>query len=283
MKIVSFMTVFNDPEFLMETLESFKHYPDKLILIEGSWQSAIKSSGVKERSDQETYNIIDRYVDNKKIFLIQANEPLERDQRQIGMEWAKKEGADWIHMLDADEVYTKNSLLQIKNTLKITPQNILGYRLRSYNFLNSFKTWYEGNYMRIFRVTPEAKFYMDNDCSWETKGDIKIINGPYSGHSFFHYNYVKQKHEIFLRKMKYQNFQDPTFWSRYMDTGQYNSREDGLLQGFENYMKKIVYKIPDDISIHKNGFLGKHPKIMKNHLYFKNNIFNDSNIEFMEI
>lgn len=283
MKIVSFMTVFNDPEFLQETLESFKDYPEKLLIIEGSWQSAIKSSGVPERSDKETYDILNKYIDNKKIFLIQANEPLERDQRQLGMEWAKKENADWVHMLDADEVYTKNSLLQIKSILKTTPQNILGYRLKSFNFLNSFKTWYDGNYMRIYRVTPKAKFFMDNDCQWEINGPINTIKGIHSERSFFHYNYVKQKNEIFLRKMKYQNFQDPSFWAKYMDTGQYNSKEDGLLAGFENYMKKFVYKIPDDIEVYENGFTGKHPKIMKNHLYFKNNIFNDSNIEFMEI
>ena len=91
MKICSFLTVFNDPEYLEQALESFKDYPDKLFIIEGSWQSAQKSSNSNPRSEIETYNIIDRYVDGKRVFLVQANEPLERDQRQVGMELAKRE------------------------------------------------------------------------------------------------------------------------------------------------------------------------------------------------
>lgn len=271
MKINGFLVTFNDPEYLDATLQSALSvdYFHKFYIIEGSWKSAQESSGVGPRSDKETYNIIDRYVDNKKVFLIQANEHRERNQRQVGLEKAKEDGANWCHMLDSDEVYPKSSLDFIKRYLSVAIKDhrINGFRLKSYNFINSFKRWYDGNYMRIYRVTPEARFFMDNDVEWPDHiGNILLMPGPLQ--HFFHYNYVKLNKDAFWRKMAYQNEQDPSFNTRILPQYGYDESQ-------------LKYKIPDDIQQH--NFTGKHPKIMQNHLYFKNNIFNDSNIEFMEI
>lgn len=266
MKIVSFMCVYNDWEFLDQAIAAFKDYPDKLYIIEGSWKSSQKF-GVSPRSDEETYRIINKHVDDKKVFLIQANEDRERNQRQLGLELAKKEGADWCHMLDADEVYTSANLHMLKNILKGTAanQDILGYRLRSYNFINSFKKWYDGNYMRIYRVTPEAHFYMDNDVSWGSR-DSRYGIVTLEGKKFYHYNYVKLNNSAaFWLKMKYQNEQDPTFWSRYVSNGQYKESQG-------------KYKIPDDIKIY--DYIGKHPIIMKDHPYFVNDVFKDGELQY---
>jgi len=265
MKIVSFMCVYNDWEFLDQAITAFKDYPDKLYIIEGSWKSS-QGFGASPRSGEQTYDIINKHIDNKKVFLIQANEARERDQRQIGLELAKKDGADWCHMLDADEVYNPKSLEFIKKVLSKKSQEILefrlGYRLKSYNFINSFKKWYNGNYMRIYRVTPEAKFYMDNDVQWERDGVISQMPFPV----FHHYNYVKLNNaEAFWLKMKYQNEQDPTFWNRYVSNGQYQE-----VSG--------KYKIPDDITIY--NYTGKHPAIMKNHPYFVNDVFKDGELQY---
>lgn len=280
MKINGFLVTFNDPEYLEATLQSVLSvdYFHKFYIIEGSWRSAQESSGVGPRSDQETYDIINKYVDNQKVFLVQANEHRERDQRQVGLELAKRDGANWCHMFDSDEIYTQNSLLKIKNYLK-SENGVLGYRINSYNFINSFKKWYHGNYMRIYRVTNGAKFYMDNDVDWEEKEDFKkqwpmmeSIVGPsmigkMGGYQFYHYNYVKLNKDAFWRKMAYQNEQDPSFNARILPQYGYDESQ-------------LKYKIPNDIKIY--DFEGKHPKIMKDHVYFKNNIFNDSNLQFME-
>ena len=65
--------------------------------------------------------------------------------------------------------------------------------------------------------------------------------------------------------MRYQHEQDQTFWTRMIDSGQYKE-EAG------------IYKIPDDIKIY--DFIGKHPTIMKNHPYFKNDIFGDGELQY---
>ncbi len=198
-----------------------------------------------------------------KVFLIQANEAREREQRQVGLELAKKEGADWCHMLDADEVYTEESLRRVKTFLKYAAPQVMGWRLQSNNFINSFKKWYRGDYMRVYRVTPEAEFVMDNDVSWPDlkSGFISMIPGI----SFHHYNYVRRNTDTFWLKMKYQNDQDPTLWKRAIESGQYKE-ENG------------VYTIPDDCPIYE--YTGTHPKIMKEHPYFKEDIFGDGEIRY---
>jgi hypothetical protein len=256
------MCVYNDHEYLEQAIEAFKDYSDKLYIIEGSWQSSQKFKA-QPRSNELVYDILNRQVDNKKVFLITANEPREKDQRNVGLNLAKEDGADWCHMLDADEVYTPKGLSLIKKMLERSRDSVVGYRLNSYNFINSFKKWYNGTYMRIYRPTPEAFFYMDNDVNWPDRPNGTISNIP--GRSFFHYNYVRRNVDSFWLKMKYQNDQDPSMWARLVESGKYRE-ENG------------VYSIPDDCPIYDFG--GKHPAIMKNHPYFKNDIFEDGAIEY---
>jgi hypothetical protein len=265
MRIDGFLCVYNDFEYLEKVLQTVKtsDYFHKFWIIEGSWQSAQKSSGAVPRSEQIVYDIINKFVDNKKIFLVQANEPLEKDQRNVGMQLAREDKADWVHFLDADEIYLPSAFKKIKNTLSITPNDICGYKLNSYNFINSYKKWYNGQYKRIFRVTAQSKFVMDNDVVWEDNKNT-MLQIPLN--SFYHYNYVKLNTKAFWTKLKYQNFQDPTFWSRYVDNGEYKEEQG-------------KYSIPKDCKIF--DFIGKHPKIMQDHPYFIKNIYNDNNIEFL--
>lgn len=259
--IVSALFTYNDWEYLDQTIESFKWFPDILYIIEGSWQSAQQYNQSPPRSGPETYAIIDKHVDNKKVFLVQANEARERNQRQIGLDLAKKHGADWFWMLDSDEVYTKSVLQGMKAILNRAPADCHGFRLRSYNFLNSFKQWYDGNYWRIYRPIPEAQFIMDNDVSFGNKA-VSVQTMP-EHLRFYHYNYVKQNSAQFWRKMSYQAEQDPSFNTR-------------LLPHYGHDGKK--YTIPSDIPVY--NFNSFHPRIMANHPYFRENIYGDGDLRY---
>ncbi len=259
MKIVSFLCVYNDWEFLDETLQSFKHIPDKLFIIEGAWQSSQKF-GANPRSNQQTYDIIYKHVDNKKVFLIQANEPREREQRQLGLELAKQENADFLWMLDADEVYPAAALTAIKAFVSRSSPDTLQFILRSWNFINSFKRYYDGQYKRIFRVTPNAKFVMDNDVDFGQSGKTSIVP-PLDFYKFYHYNYVKLNDAAFWLKMNYQLDQADEFFKR-VSYPQY---------GYDKIKKE--YKIPSDLNVYQ--FSGKHPEIIQRHPYYTNNVFGD--------
>jgi glycosyltransferase involved in cell wall biosynthesis len=262
MKIVAAMCTYNDPDYLDVTIQSFKWFPDKLFIIEGSWQSA----NAPPRSDQCTYDIINKHVDNQRVFLVQANEARERNQRQIGLNLAKEEKADWHWIIDSDEVYTHDALVAMRTILKRASRNIYGFRLNSYNFINSFNKWYHGDYWRIYRPTPLATFIMDNDVRFNDPNNWTPQIGKMPDNlKFYHYNYVKPNTEQFWRKMQYQAEQDPSFNQR-------------LLPHYG--CEKGTYKIPEDIPVY--NFTGKHPGIMRNHPYFINNIYNDKNLRFQK-
>ena len=262
-RIVSFLCQFNDAEYLDAAIQSFKWLPDKLYIIEGSWKSSQGYSNTQLRSDPKVYNIIDRHVDNKRVFLIQANEAGEKEQRQVGLEKAKEEGADWAWMLDSDEVYPKLVMTQIRNMLMLALPSIHGFRVQSFNFINSFKTWYRGDYNRIYRVTPEARFVLNNDVQFYRDGRRADVLTIAERLRFMHYNYVKADPSQFWRKMHYHETEDPTFKGRI--TPQYGA-------------KGHIYTIPADIP--RYTFTGQHPAIMKDHPNIKANIYNDSDLRF---
>jgi hypothetical protein len=267
MRIVSFLCTFDDPEYLDAALASFKWLPDKLYIIEGSWKSSQGYAGTKLRSGVETYNIIDKHVDNKKVFLIQANEESEKAQRQVGLEKAKEEGADWYWFLDSDEIYTKPTMIGIRNILEKSGPPTYGFRVQSYNFINSFKRYYHGDYNRIGYVTPNAKFVQNNDVAWDDMlrwvHQVQMLPPSLR---FFHYNYVKRDPSQFWRKMHYHETEDPTFKARI--TPQYGA-------------KGHIYTIPQDIKIY--DYRWKHPAIMLDHPNIRANIYNDSDLSFSSI
>ena len=112
-KIICFTRVFNDYEYLDQTLASMLDFPCDFYIIEGSWNSSQKA-GANLRSNEKTYNIINKYLNlNNKFKLIQANGEDEKSHCQIAMDIAIKENADWLFLLDADEVHHKEELNQI--------------------------------------------------------------------------------------------------------------------------------------------------------------------------
>ena len=263
LKIVSFLCQYQDPEYLDAVLTNFKWLPDKLYILEGAWKSAMKD-GSDPRSDQRTYEIIAKHVDNEKVFLIQSNEETEVKQRQVGLELAKHDKADWCWMIDSDEVYTKSTMQAIQRILTNAPSFVHTYRVRSYNFINSFKRWYDGDYARIYRVTPDAQFIMNNDVQFYQDGRVVGSFKIPEQLRFHHYNYVKLDPEHMWTKLRAHENDDPNFKQQH--THRYGH------QGNQ-------YTLPSDIPIFT--YTGKHPLIMKDHPNFVNNIYNDHNLQFM--
>ena len=259
MKLIAFLCVYNDPEYLDAAIESYKNFPDRLYLIEGAWESSLRF-GVDPRSNELTESILRKHVDGERVVLVRANEATEVAQRQIGLELAKREGADWCMMLDADEVYTSPVLTVIRRILELALSHpeVFGFRMNSYNFINSFQKYYDGNYPRISRVTPGARFVYANDVAWLDHGKEcwgpHIINMP-KELRFFHYNYIKKDPEAFFLKMNFLGSENPTF-----------NVSERQKYGFDAY----GYRIPSDIQI--KDFTGEHPEIIRNHPAMKHGL-----------
>jgi len=261
MKIISFLRVFNDFEYLDKALESVINFPGDLYIIEGSWKSA-QIAGANQRSDEKTYNILNKYLKlDKKYKLIQANGNTEYDHCQIAMNIATQENADWLFLIDADEVHHAQEIEETLSYLKFYKDNlnIKEIRLNSYNFCNSFKKHYDGEYFRVFRPRDNAKFIEANHCSYSS--NYSYITLP-NTIRYYHYNYVKKNNpQSFHLKMKFYDNEHPENQSLYN-------------QGYKE--ENGIYTIPVEIK----DFDLSHPKIMENHPYFIDNIYQDKDIKF---
>ncbi len=261
-KLTSFLRVFNDYEYLDKTLEGSLQVPGEFYIIEGSWLSAQKA-GAKQRSNEQTYDIINKYLklDKTKYKLIQANGENEYSHCQIAMDIAKRNNSDWLFLFDADEVHHTDEINQILDYLKFYKDHssIKEIRLNSYNFCNSFKKYYDGEYYRIFKPTNCAKFIEANHCSYSSSYECFTLP---SHIRYYHYNYVKKYNpESFHMKMKFYD-------------NEHIGQSSLYSQGYGE--KNGIYSIPVTLK----EFELSHPKIMENHPYFINNIYNDDNITF---
>lgn len=257
-KLVGFICVYNDADYLEQCILSCKDNVDELIIVEGAFQITLHTDGKRndktERSNDGTLDIINKYVDNKKIFVKYANEKEHKFQYQIGLDFAKERGAKWAVLIDSDEIWTKKGWALLRANLS-NADNVGAYefKIKEYCFINDFKHWYEGYYPRVFRVTPKATFVADNEVSWPDHGK-REDRGVLEAHIYclsnqplvYHYGYVREK-------KRWQLKQD-CLWEKDHNPNNKNYKLEG-----------DSYIIPSDIKIYE--FTGKHPEIMENHKF----------------
>ena len=259
MKLTAFTICYNSADYLDYVIRSALEWVDEIVVVEGAFQIGI-DAGCRRRSQDETLNIMSRYHDNAKVVLHITDKPCQehKDQYQLALDIAKRGSPDWCILIDSDEIYPQETQRVIRKTLeKSMNSGIYGFRVHSYNFINNFRSYYNGVYPRIYRCTPDAKFVYDNEVEWSNDGKSgdKMSPTPPDHISsipahfrFFHYAYVKE-HAILNAKarMMWEKDNNPDYNPKYP---KYRA-EEGL------------YRVPDGISIMK--FMGEHPPIMADH------------------
>jgi len=259
MKLIAGIIVYNDDCYLEQAILACKDNVDELIIVEGAFQCTLHTNGKRndktERSNDKTLEIINKYVDNKKIFLKQINLQEHKNHYQVALDFAKERKGNYFMMIDSDEIWTKQGFDLLKSKLKMADkQGIFEYRVRAYCFISDFNHYYNGEYPRIFKVTPKAEFLFDNEVAWsdfnkhqdmgKVQGHIQLLsNQPL----FYHYSYVRSKY-------RWQLKQDCLI------------EKDGNPINNQYKLEGDKYIIPSDIPIYE--FNGQHPKIMQSHKFY---------------
>jgi hypothetical protein len=263
MKFNGYILVYNDYYYITEVIKSLEGVFDTLFIIEGAFQSSI-DAGFSPRSNVETMDKIYSFKSRSDIKIIHANNSNEKTQRQFALNLCRQDKCDYFMMIDADEVYKTETLYKIIGALSESRGSIFGLKIQSYNFLNSFNKYYNGVYPRVYKMTPGAFVPYANNVDWPdfNKGAAHYhIVSPEE--RFYHYNYAKPDIESFKIREA---------WLRKEGNGQEITQHGYNFNG-------IKYTIP----IPKNEifeFQGKHPKVMQENTFFKNNIYGDSNIQY---
>jgi hypothetical protein len=203
-KIVAAICVYNDYEFLSETIDSISPYVNSVHIIEGAWQTAI-DSGANKRSDKKTLDLI-RSKLNDKVKYHPVNKATETAQRQEAADICKGLG-DFLICPDADEVFSPDSIKNvIKNINEVYyKEEHFGVRLCSYNFFENFSTYYDGCYPRGYRLTSDLSCFETNHFYWpnHNRGISNYQTLDCEECKFYHFSYMRKNTNLFHVKMKF--------------------------------------------------------------------------------
>jgi glycosyltransferase involved in cell wall biosynthesis len=252
MKKNAFICVYNDVDYLDQTIESIKNYFDEIIIVEGAFQITM-AGGNPPRSNDGTLDVINKHVDNKKIFLKQVNLREHKHHYQVGLDWCKERGADWGVLVDSDEIWTPLGLTLLGAKIKTADSlGIYEFRVNEFCFINDFNHWYRGQYPRAFKVTPEAFFVADNEVRWKDKTEDRGRLEPHihllsPNPVVYHYGYVRTR-------QRWQLKQDCMI------------EKDHNPNNLNYKLEGDKYIIPSDIPIYE--FKGEHPTIMRSHKFY---------------
>lgn len=231
---------YNDAIYIRQVIEAAKDHLDSFCIVEGAFRKTIEA-GYPARSDDGTIRILADYEDDSKFEIEFHNSIYDPQQRQKVLELAKFRKADWVLIIDGDEVYDEKSLKNIRKLIESNPPH-RAYKIPCRTFVNNFWTWHRGEMPRLFKITPESQFVGDNFI------DSHHVPGTVSPDDicYFHYSYVRE-YKDFKCKFDHLCQNNPAF-----DRSRYTQRADGL------------YMVATDGA----GFYpydGAHPPIMWSH------------------
>jgi glycosyltransferase involved in cell wall biosynthesis len=242
------MAVYNDIDYIDYTLRSFLDFVDEMVVVEGAFKITMEG-GKPPRSNDGTLEILRQYEKDKKITLIHANLQEHKFHYDIGYQEAVKRGADWAIMCDSDEIWTKQAkVFANKSMTSLLKNDAYELRVEEYCFINDFKTWYKGQYPRIFKCKKDSFFVFDNEVQFSGYGrGTHPVNMVPGGRQIYHYGYVRHN-------KRWRMKQD------YMYQKDHNPLNLQYKLAGDNYI------IPADIPIY--NFVSEHPEIMKMHKFY---------------
>jgi len=230
MRIAAAMIVLNGDHVLEQSIKSIYDAVDEILIAEGPvkyWQER----GVSASSDA-TLDIIKSFNDpEKKLKWISSKYIEKDDQFQSALNLMSK-NPDYLLQVDADEVWSEESLVGLRKLLKERQPISVG--VHSHTFVGGFDRVLSGfeektdNFLRVFKWEDGCKFlthrpptisYADGR---RTRGRGHVDSDEardYYGVAMCHYSYVwpsqvKSKIEYYRSKVSIQNC-IPDFYESY--------------------------------------------------------------------
>lgn len=230
MRITAAMIVLNGDHVLEQSLKSIYSFVDEIVIAEGPvkyWQDR----GIT-RSTDRTLEIINGFDDNERKIRLVSSTYAEKDhQFQCALDLMTYV-PDYLLQIDADEVWTDESLKNLRAML--LDRRPISVGVHSHTFVGGFDRTLSGfeektdNFLRVFKWENGCKFmthrpptimYADGN---KTGGKSHIDSDEardYYGVSMCHYSYVwpsqvKSKIEYYRSKVSMHNC-IPDFYESY--------------------------------------------------------------------
>ena len=230
MRITAAMIVLNGDHVLEESIKSIYDHVDEIVIAEGPvryWQDR----GLTTSTDR-TNEILDNFEDPDRKIRIIHSQYEEKDQQFSAALSLMTKQPDYLIQVDSDEVWTNESLLNLKKLLET--QRPISVGVHSNTFVGGFDRVISGfeektdNFLRVFRWESGCRFITHRPPT------IQYANGEMTrgrGHidsdeardmyqiSMCHYSYVwpsqvKSKIDYYKSKVSMQNC-IPDFYDNY--------------------------------------------------------------------
>ena len=236
MKIVAQINCYNSDLYLLQVLKSIYDHMDRIVIIDGAFTSTIPT----RYSTDNTANIVKGFNDvDKKIVYIKTYSSSQNEQRDKIFNYA--DGMDYLMIIDDDELFKPNNLKTMRKYLENPPYH--SFRLRGYNFVNSFDWYYETCNMRVWKIvdgmyyTGSNSIQLKSDRGFYDKMKSPVIPGVIR----YHYSYVRKPERLSIKIEQVREFQNKDFpW-----------KLDG------RFVKRDGIKL--------KHFTGSHPPVLKGH------------------
>ena len=230
MRITAAMIVLNGDHVLEESLRSIYDHVDEIVIAEGPvkyWQDR----GITSSTD-DTLRILNDFHDPDGKVKWVSSRYSEKDQQFQAAINLMSNSPDYLLQVDADEVWTEDSLRNLRKLLLDRRPTSIG--VHSYTFVGGFDRIIGGfeentdNFLRVFKWEDGCKFVTHRPptisySNGQRTGGIGHIDSDeardYYGISMCHYSYVwpsqvKSKIEYYRSKVSMQNC-IPDFYEKY--------------------------------------------------------------------
>jgi len=276
-RVIASISPYNDVLFFEYAMRAIEPYVDEIIITDSAVKSALEM-GWPPRSVGLARTVIDKWIDNKKIFLapLPPSPPEGREHALPGFNMAKEHGADWYFTVGCDEIWSPEAMKFMKTYLQICDRKgILGLNVSMFLFAPDFWHVKEFRNPRLARVTPDSTICFGGGSAdavcwpgrrlYQYAGDLSTyappgtpaevlrVNADFPKNlKVFHYSCVGQ--ERIESKVNFYKHFNGTSCDQYC----------------EAYMKKNWIAFPD---MGFKEFHGKHPDIMTEHPLFKERLY----------
>jgi len=230
MRLTAAMIVLNGDHVLKESLESIYEHVDEIVIAEGPvryWQDR----GVTTSTDM-TNDILSNFADPDKKIRILHSQYEEKDQQFSAAIAMMTSSPDYLLQVDSDEVWTQESIMNLKTMLK--DKRPISVGIHSNTFVGGFERVISGfeektdNFLRVFRWGDGCKFIthrpptIEYENGGRTRGRTHIDSDEARDMyqiSMCHYSYVwpsqvKNKIDYYKAKVSHHNC-IPDFYENY--------------------------------------------------------------------
>src|SRR5574341_498443 len=121
MNITVLMQVFNEEKFLDICLSKLIEYAHKIIIVEGAVKHFWPIAGENGTSTDRTWGIIQHWAGNHSDKIVGIKARAWNDKTELktyGLKYVPQE-TNYLHIVDADEIYERSSLERIKEILEL--------------------------------------------------------------------------------------------------------------------------------------------------------------------